>query len=274
MGAFQVAGADTSFIDVSVLQPDTTPARLTRAVVVDSVTVLLEFDDNLEPESRSDLFGVTLTADETGAPIRVDVFHERDYVRWRDQLQDSFARVDSLEAARRAEDALEDIPLSGDTLARDSAAAPAPAPAPPAARSRPVPPALPRATGGGRPQGDARAASGEALTPDGRPLPSRRLVLRLADFLVVNAGYKVVADNVVNINGIPRGGGESAVVREPPPAPDSTAAPDTATAPDSPTDSAAVAPASSDSTQVRDTIPPARDTIPGGGQPFLPGRRR
>lgn len=276
--ALEVTGADTLFVDVPVLQPDTTPARLTRAQVLDSVTVVLEFDDFLDPEARSDLLGVTVVHEESGEGARVDVFHERDYVAWIAQLQDSFTRLDSLEAARRAEDALEDVPLSGDTAQVDTVAAvPLPAPAAPAARAarttRPLPPALPAATGGGRPAAPRMpgGSGAERLTPDGRPLPARRLVLRVDPFLEVNQGYRASAAMVVNINGLAGGGGEAAVIREPPP--------DTTSADTLQTDTLGV-----DSLAVPDTVPPDTvalppDTIPSpagrrGVWAFLPERRR
>jgi hypothetical protein len=218
----RVPGADTLFADIPVLQPDTTPARLTRAVVVDSLTVLVEFDDYLDPVSDVASAGVRLTREDPEGAVPLRVLHEREYVAWVAQLQDSFSRLDSVAAAQRAEDALEDVPLSGDTLAADSAVV-APPPGPPAARpqAHPIPPALPQSTAGGSAGGARRAPSGEAtgepLTPDGRPLPSRRIVVRLDDFLVLNAAYQLTVQNATNVNGLSGGGGESAVVREPPP---------------------------------------------------------
>lgn len=303
-GSFAVSGADTLFVDVAVLQPDTTPARLLRAQVLDSLTVLLEFDDHLDPEARSDLFGVTLVADSTEAPVRVDVFHERAYAAWVGQLQDSFARIDSIQAAERAEDALFQAAEARRAPRADSAAGdtlppvavpqvtPRPAPAPgPAARSQhPLPPLPPPATGAGAPRGAARGVGGrieEVLAPDGRPLPSRRLVLRLQEFLEVNAPHRVRVVNVVNINGVAGGGGEAAVIREAPPdtASADTLAGDTLARDTVPPDT--VPPPPPD-TLARDTIPP--DTVPRGAAlppgreeegwraerpwPFLPERRR
>lgn len=246
-GTFEVAGADTLFVDVAVLQPDTTPARILRAQVLDSITILLEFDDHLDPEARSDLFGVALLREDSEAPVRVDVFHERDYAAWVGQLQDSFARLDSVEAAQRAEEALFQAAerprtprpdsVAGDTLRPPPApqAVPRPVQGPGGAAriQRPLPP-LPPPAGGGAPRGAARGAAaqgGEVLAPDGRPLPSRRLVLRAQEILEVNAPYRVSAVNVVNIAGVVGGGGAAAVIREAP-----------------------------RDTLVRDTIPP--DTIP------------
>jgi len=268
--SFQLAGPDTLIVDVSVLQPDTTPARLTKATVVDSLTVMLEFDDALDPEARSDLTDPAVS-DSVAQRGRVVVFHEREYVAWRSELEDSFARLDSAEAAQRAMDALEEAAERRGALPPDSAAADT-ARAVPARRpqapqiprsSRPLPPALPAAaSGGGRPMAPGAAPgtrAPEPLAPDGRPLPSRRLVLRLEEFLVPAAPYKLFAGSVVNINGVGGGGGEATLVRELPR--DTASAADTAAAAD---------------TVAADTsrIPP--DTIPPGGSgwPFLGERRR
>lgn len=300
-GGFAVSGADTLFVDVAVLQPDTTPARLLRAQVLDSLTVLLEFDDHLDPEARSDLFGVSLVADSTEVPVRVDVFHERDYARWVGQLQDSFTRLDSIEAAERAEEALFQAAEArraprpdsavGDTLlpAAVPQVTPRTAPGPAARSQRPLPPLPPPAVGAGAPRGAARGAGGrveEVLAPDGRPLPSRRLVLRLAEFLEVNVPHRVSAVNVVNITGVAGGGGEAAVIREAPP---DTASADTLGADTLARDTIppGTVPPPPD-TLVRDTIPP--DTVPRNSAlppareeegwaaeqpwPFLPERRR
>ncbi len=273
--SFQLGGADTLIVDVSVLQPDTTPAHLTKASVVDSLTVLLEFDDALDPLSAASLMGVSLTLDSTGALVPMRIFHEREYAAWRGELEDSFARLDSAEAAQRAMDVLEDIPLSRDTLRADSAAVDT-ARARPTPRSqvpqlprsdRPLPPALPAATpGGGRAMAPGAAPgtrAAEPLAPDGRPLPSRRLVLRLEEPLVPAAAYKLLAGSVVNINGVGGGGGEAVVVLQ---LPTDTVAADTAAA-----DSAATAGTPAADTTPPDTVRARGDTIPPAGSPASRG---
>lgn len=98
----------------------------------------------------------------------------------------------------------------------------------------------------------------EPLAPDGRPLPSRRLVLRLDEFMVAASPYKVFAGSVVNINGLGGGGGEATLVRQLPK--------DTASATDSTTAADTVSP---------DTVPPpAPDRRGRGGWPFLAEGRR
>ncbi|MHB1192382.1 MAG: Ig-like domain-containing domain [Longimicrobiales bacterium] len=278
---FQVGGPDTLIVDVSVLQPDTTAAHLTKATVLDSLTVMLEFDDALDPQSAASLMGITLTSDSTGALVPMRILHEREYTAWRGQMEDSFARLDSAEAAQRAMDALEDMPLSRDTLRADTTAVDT-VPAMPTPRTqvpqiprsnRPLPPVLPPATsGGGRamaPGAPPGARAAEPLAPDGRPLPSRRLVLRLEDPLVPAAAYKLFAGSVLNINGVGGGGGEAVVVRQLPvdtaSVSDSAAAADTS-APDT---------TGPDTVRVRaDTIPPVGTPAGWGAWPFHAERRR
>lgn len=269
--SFEVNGPDTLFVDAAVLQPDTTPARLTRATILDSLTVLMEFDDALDPEARSDLFEVSLAREEPGDAGRAVVFHEREYAAWVAALQDSFVRLDSAEARQRAEDALEEAALRRDSARADTAAAdtapPAATPRPQESQARrtqrPLPPSLPAATGGGgRPRPPSGPSAGppiEALAPDGRPLPSRRLVLRLDELLVAGTPYRLVVHSVVNVNGVHGGGGEATLVRQ------------------LPKDSVSAV----DSTATGDTIKPdtsavraAGDRAGRGAWPFLAERRR
>ncbi|HSW31442.1 MAG TPA: Ig-like domain-containing protein [Longimicrobiales bacterium] len=277
---FQVGGPDTLIVDVSVLQPDTTPARLTKATVLDSLTVMVEFDDALDPLSAASLMGVSLTSDSTGALVPMRILHAREYTAWRGALEDSFARLDSAEAAARAMDALEEMPVGRDTLRADTAAAdtvrtrPTPRPqVPQIPRSnRPLPPTLPpAASGGGRamaPGAPPGSRAAEPLAPDGGPLPSRRLVLRLEEPLVPAAAYKLFAGSVLNINGVGGGGGEAVVVRQLPA--DTTSATDSAAA-----DTSAPDTTRPDTSRARgDTIPPAGSPSGRSAWPFQAERRR
>ena len=225
-------------------------------------------------------------------------FHEYRYVEWRQAVQDSFARLDSLEAAalaaeRRARAAAAQAAAAQDTAVGDTtrqgaleripeAEGPEPegqvpedtvqATGPPA---RVLPPDLPAATPAeGAPAARRRSGAGPErgppLNPDGQPLPSRRVVLRLDGPLEVNVAYQLSVNVVVNLNGIPLGGGEAAVVREPPK--DTAAVADTAVAPPDtiPSDTAFVPP----DTIPRDTIPPDTSRAVTDRPLFLPGRGR
>ncbi len=184
---------DTLFIDVPALRPDTTPARVTGDTAVDSVTVAVRFDDYLDPNAPLSRVGVKiLRADSTPGPGVRRVFYESQYQDYVDQLKDSFARMDSIakvEAAKRK--------AAGDTTP------------PAAAPKRALPPPLPVMLGGG---GVARGRGRQVPFPGGAARPGRRLVVLLDTPLVSGKGYVVDVSGVVNINGVPLGGGSSALV--------------------------------------------------------------
>lgn len=295
-----IGGADTAIFDIGVLQPDTTPARLTRAEVLDSLTLLLTFDDFLDPMVSAAQIGVTLTREE-GASPGVDVaLHEYAYVEWRQAVLDSLARVDSLEAAalaatraaeRRARAA------AGDTAAptRDTLPTPEreePEGQPPADTAqaggppvRALPPELPPGSpgSGARPtrrSGGAGQERGPPLNPDGQPLPARRVVLRLDGPLEVSVAYQLSVYLVVNLNGLPLGGGEAAVVLEAPK--DTASVGDSASVADSvppdtsmvPPDTSVIPPDTSAVPPDTSLIPPDTGTVTRSRPLFLPGRRR
>jgi hypothetical protein len=72
-------------------------------------------------------------------------------------------------------------------------------------------------------RGPAGAASRPTTTPDGRPLPARALFLPLSIPLVRGEPHLVEVEGVVNIHGIPGGGGSGRLER--PPLADTAAAP-------------------------------------------------
>lgn len=220
----RLEGPDTLFLDIPVLGPDTTPARLIAAQALDSVTVLLEFDDYLDPMERLRLRG-TITREDGEAPAFEELYHEHEYVEWLRTVQDSLMRLDSLEAARR-ERAGEAAPVADTLAAADTAqaaqdslgvavdtAAGRPAPARPPERR--LPPALPSGSGG-RSAALPRGPDEGPGTPDGNPLPSRRVVARLSGPLEPNVPYQLTVQSVENLNRVASGGGEAALVLEPP----------------------------------------------------------
>jgi hypothetical protein len=238
----RLAGPDTVFLDIPVLQPDTSPAQLVGAQALDSLTVLLEFDDYLDPVEPPDM-RVRLAREEGEAPVLEELLHEHEYVEWIQTVQDSFARLDSLERAERAQAA--ETAVAGDTLraaedtlgvAPDTAGGQG---APPGPAERLLPPGLPAARGGA--PGPILVRPGEEPdTPDGNPLPSRRVVARLDGPLEVNVPYQLTVVGVTNLNRTPLGGGEAALVLEPPV--DSTAVADTLAADTAAADTARVPP--------------------------------
>jgi hypothetical protein len=244
----RLVGPDTVFLDIPVLQPDTTPARLVGAQALDSVTVLMEFDDYLDPVEPLAM-SLGLEREEGDAPVLEQMFHEHQYVRWLQAVQDSFARLDSLEmleAAQTAEPAAADDTLgAADTLGvpEDTVGAVADTAggqvARPQRRQRRLPPGLPAARGGA-PSPILVRPGEEPDTPDGNPLPSRRVVARLDAPLELSVPYQLIVLGVVNIQGVALGGGEAPLVLEPPA--DSAALADTLAADTAAADTALVPP--------------------------------
>jgi hypothetical protein len=217
-----VSAGDTLLVDVGVLPIDTTSAELVAATVLDSVTVVLEFDDYLDNESSSETIAVEVIPP-TGPGLAVSrVYHEREYNELVEAVADSLARLDSLDAAARAAALPPDTVTAGggppaDTVAVDSVPRRAP------------PPAL-----DGRMPSRGQALPGGPQGPQ-RPLPGRRIVALLGSPLAVEVEHTVRASGAVNINGVGGGGGETTLVRQlPPPPAEAPAADTTAPAPNQP----------------------------------------
>lgn len=247
-----VGAGDTLLIDVAVLEPDTTPARVTGAELLDSVTLVIRFDDYLDPEASLETLGVSLRADSLdGGDIGVRrIFHEHEYAAYVEQIADSFARLDSLEAAERARQrqaAAARDPSEGEAAQTpDSAQSPDTTRAPDTAQAEPEAEAAPprpvrrppprlegaRTPARGAPGGLSRPGQARQARRPGEALPAQRIVALLEEPPVMNASYQLVVTGVRNINELPLGGGEAAVVRSPPPdtasADSAEAAPDTA----------------------------------------------
>lgn len=252
--AVQILGADTIFGEIGVLQPDTSPAVLTAADVLDSVTLALRFDDLLDPLSPLQAGNVgldvvalddslELVRNEEGelvvdperpAPAVVEVLHAPDYRRRVARVRDSLAREDSL-----AQVALAEAQAAGDSARMATLATRQP--------GRPPTPLPARASGGG-----VGGTGGDAARtgPDGRALPGQVLVVVLDEPLVVNRAYRVATTGVVNLSGVPLGGGTAVVVRTPPEEP-----------PEAETDSLSAAP------DTAGPDAPSADTVPPAGPP-------
>lgn len=298
---FVLAATDTLLADLPLLAPDTTPARITGVEVIDSMTIVVRFDDHLDPSDPVRTIGVGLqpdssASDSTQVPGTDRVYHVWEYNRWAGEVADSFARLDSLEAAEeaaireavaraaaeRAEAGAPD-PVEAESLAADPAVADSTDPdsiratgaqaAPPARRIPPrVTPTTPSRVGPDAPPPVPVPGSPSRIGP----FPEQRVVVTLDGALPVNEPVRVLVTGVRNIAGLSLGGGQAVFVREPPPAPDTTAAEaagDTLAADTIPPDGVV------GDTLAADTIPPgvpvgdtiATDTIPPD---TLPGRFR
>jgi hypothetical protein len=222
-----VGPADTVFLSLSILAPDTTAPALARAVPLDSSVVRLFFDDALDPLVALDGLELALRpdtlppADSAVAPAQPgdlpavrEALHEHRWAELRDSL---VAAADSAFRLR-----VEDLLAAGDTVRADSLRSEGAAPVPGGDDRGPE-----RPGGGGRP-------SAGALLPDGTPLPSNTLVLILDGSLPPGAPVLIRVEGAVNVNGLGQGGGEARVLWEvPEAAPDSAVAPDSAAVPDS-----------------------------------------
>ena len=281
---------DTVLVDIPALTPDTAAAVLTSVDVLDSVTVVLEFDDFLDPGVAVEGFDgvdVTISRDEGGALSVLRVFHEADYAAFIEVVADSFSVLDSIEAeeasAQAALEAEVAALLVGDSVAGEPTAVGTDAAAdtvggaaevgadaenPPADTVVIDPSGDPSTLGAGRavevvarraavqerpgrrlpPRLQALGGATPGPNPDGRRIiPARRLVVQLQSPIEYDLEYEVEAGAVVNIFGLPGGGGLVPLVWEAPPpdtvsvdslgadslvAPDSGQVPDTARAAD------------------------------------------
>ena len=277
-----MAGADTLILAIPVLSPDTSSALITEVTPLDSVTLVVEFDDYLDPVAPIRGVGFSIRTEEGLGPAATEILHEYEYDAWVDQVADSFARLDSLDAVEQARVAAEsaradsimraaaeaaglDATVLADstTGAEVDSIAPSPLdaePAEPADTVRilaPVRTLPPRITDGPPKVAPPGAGPDEAAWPRGPYglllLPSRRIVVRLNDALTPNVAYTVAISAVRNIQGVPLGGGESALILSPPDVPDTSGVP---------ADSAGLAaPVEPDTGVVIDTTRAAGDTV-------------
>lgn len=219
-----LTAADTVFMDLPIMEPDTSAARLARAEVVDSATVRLSFTDYLDPDASLAAVGATLARTDGGAaPAVRQLLDEHRWVVLQ-AAADSAAAADAAAADTAAvvppPDTLVADSLAADTLGADT-------------RRR----AAPRvATYVGRAQGaDSAAAALLGLT-----LPSRVVYVELSDSLAFDVGYVLRIEGIVNLAGIRSAVDTVLISRDRPEAPPPAPARDTA--------------AVRDTAEVRDTV--------------------
>ncbi len=212
--------SDTVFLAIPTLVRDTTAARLTSAEILDSVTVVVELDDYLDPAAPIDAVEASLASDSGAVPAVRQILLESGYAAWVEDVTDSLVRLDSLDALVRDTEAAQAAEAAAlETQERDTLAAPDSTGAavpdsatavlavpggPEEVPSRSPPPTL-SGTAGGR---DARPR------PDGSDPPVRRIVLLLEEGLVRGWTYELTLTGVVNINDVPEGGGRADLLLE------------------------------------------------------------
>lgn len=241
----ELGASDTTIFTFDLLAPDTTPARVTRAEAPDSLTIKITLDDHLDPEVPLDgvVARVWKLPDSTSAPV-AEVIHLHVHEKQVEEQRRAEARK-AAEEAKAAEDpdtVMDPAPDSAQGPVRDPAAAPRPG-----AGGEPGGAATPDEVARG-PLGAAEPESSAG------PLPTRELVVRLAEPLEPQAEYRITLEGVRNINGLEDGGG-TVTFRAPAmpsqPDPDPEGQPDT---PDIPPDTSAVAPPR--------TTPPDTGSVP------------
>jgi hypothetical protein len=199
--AVDVGSADTiPFFNLSVMEGDTTPARLARAEVVTPTLVRLYFDDYLEPDEPLALVGTTLTRADArpGAPEVSQLLHEHRFLAIRAAAAAAAAAATPVAppAVRAPGDTT--VLAPGDTIG-----------ARPARPRDNVP-----LTYMGRAQGaDSALAALLELT-----LPSQVVYAELSDTLPVGVEHALRIQGVRNLAGIVSGIDTVEVVREAPPA--------------------------------------------------------
>jgi len=191
----ELALGDTTFQDLIVLLPDTTPAVPGQVELVDSATLRITTDDFLDPESGTERIVVGLEPDsaaEEGAPPPPAVQRV---------LTDSAFQVyrDSVAEARRA---------AADSARADTAGAEVPEDEPDA--ELPGDPESPA-----RPSARPANLSGQIFLEG--PLPFQAFLVVLAEPLPPEVPFVVVVDGLVNVNGVPGGGGRRSLTRPAPP---------------------------------------------------------
>jgi hypothetical protein len=214
-GELAVASSDTVVTSFSIMIPDTTAPRVVRVETVDSATLRVTMDDPIAPEAplRGTVPGIY--REEGDAPAVVGVLHEREWTELRDSL--AAARPDPAAAADTA--AVPGVPVPAqpaDSLEVDTVPA--------------LPSLLPPE--GGPPAG-AGVGPQRTMLPDGTPVPSRSLVVRLSGPLEPGRPYTVRVQGVTNLVGLVSEQQESVVTRPAPVAapPADTASVDTMAVP-------------------------------------------
>jgi hypothetical protein len=215
--SLSIENGDTVFLNFPVLQPDTTPATLVTASALDSVTLLLEFDDYLDPALVLETIDLNV-ATEDGTDVLVDsVLHEHDYLTYVMMVMDSLVVLDSLDAVLQASAMAAEIAAGLDSTIADSIASdievsqddpevlediePIRRRGPPNLDGRSVSPPS-------RGVGPNSAGQRQAGGPDGEQLPARRIVVLLGNFVLPDITYNVAISGLENLYGVPQGGGE------------------------------------------------------------------
>lgn len=178
---------DTTVTVLSLVEPDTSRASLVRVEALDSLTLRFNFDDYLDPEVASSTIRASLNRSEGLVPSVVTIYHDFEYQVYRDQRADSLAQALQEQARLDALSAEEDTVPSEELPTSDRTRAPLP--------QEPFEP----------PTGLS-----------GRILPAQVLYAILDSPMGHGVAYDAAISSVINLAGVPMGGGEALVVWERP----------------------------------------------------------
>ncbi len=235
---------DTAWAVLSLIEPDTVPARLGNATVRDSSTLLFAFDDHLEPTLPSVLLSshaVVLALEETEADSTAG--EASDSAEAAPQVDSAGADEDAVVDSIPADEGARVAPALGDTI-RIRVFRPFEHERWTQARADSAQRAAAQEAGEGEAEAtdapgedaDAEDAEEEAREPysllSGLILPKDTLVGVLEEPLFPGASYEVTISGVVNIAGLGNGGGVDTILWEPP-EPDTAATADSTTVGDS-----------------------------------------
>lgn len=216
---------DTAIVELALLRPDTTPARLARAEPLDSMRVRLHFDDHFAVgpvTGQAVLYSLPDTTRLGAArlihPARLDslLAVEAEAAELRELTA---AVLDSLRAAPEPDTAQTELEQTAAVIARERVSA---------------------------------RQAGRSARRSEPPLPSRQLILVSPVRFEPDSAYQVRVTGVTNIQGVGGGGGAVSFTMPPPPPPEPEPAPEELP-PDTGRDTVPKT--------VPDTVP---DTVPGG----------
>lgn len=178
------SASDTVVTSLEILAPDSTPARVVRVAAADSGTLRIETDDPLDPSASLDPVEVSLSRESGVAPEVREILHAHEWEARRDSLA-----------------GLADTTAGAGAGAGDGGDAGADVGAP-----------------------GAQIAPGASPESPGPPRAEQEIYPLLESALEAGVEYVVTVSGIVNINGLPGGGGTDTLVWEPPP-PDTTSTP-------------------------------------------------
>lgn len=115
-----VSANDTVFSDMRVLRPDSTPPELSAVGIVDSLSLLIEFDDYLDPEQNlSEKVSATFSPDSSAALGIVEILGEYEYNLRKAMLSDTLSNMDITDRRSSADSVEKSIAIESKVPSRN-----------------------------------------------------------------------------------------------------------------------------------------------------------